>query len=85
MSFAEDEGKLKWECDGCGKAKEAPAEKFNFHVCWRVLKELGWQAYRHEDGWYHYCGRCVRKQNGMAKELMRKPVGGRSYGKSSQG
>jgi hypothetical protein len=76
MSFIEDEGMLRWECDGCAVVKEAPAEKFDFRACWSVLKELGWQAFRDEEGWTHYCRECVSKQKGMSKDLMSKPVGG---------
>jgi hypothetical protein len=77
MSFIEDEGLLKWSCDTCAEVKEAPSEKFDFHVCWKVLKGLGWIAVRDdEDGryWRHYCGRCVRQQSRKAKDIMNRVV-----------
>jgi hypothetical protein len=77
MSFIEDEGLLKWSCDTCAEVKEAPSEKFDFHVCWRVLKGMGWRAERDDEDarhWWHHCPKCLRQQNRDGKELMNRVV-----------
>jgi hypothetical protein len=75
MSFAEIAGKLRWECDrvGCWKSVAVPA-KYEFSVCWRVLRGLGWSAHRDEGEWYHFCPKCTRGSRREADELMQRKV-----------